>query len=46
MFKKNLGFATIYKTHIAMASTESDLPRAVGICSLALTLSLLAGPCK
>jgi hypothetical protein len=40
----SVGAANIYRAHIAMASTERDRPRAVGICSLAPALGLLVGP--
>ncbi|CAD5224634.1 unnamed protein product [Bursaphelenchus okinawaensis] len=38
------GAAQIYRTHIAMASTEKDRPRAVGISSLAPAIGLFIGP--
>uniref|UniRef100_A0A915D658 Uncharacterized protein n=1 Tax=Ditylenchus dipsaci TaxID=166011 RepID=A0A915D658_9BILA len=40
----SFGAANIYRTHIAMASTEEDRPKAVGICSLAPAIGLLFGP--
>ncbi|CAD5231831.1 unnamed protein product [Bursaphelenchus xylophilus] len=40
----SMGAAQIYRTHIAMASTEKDRPRAVGISSLAPAIGLFLGP--
>ncbi|KAI1712372.1 major facilitator superfamily domain-containing protein [Ditylenchus destructor] len=38
------GSAKMYKTHVAMASTEIDRTKAVGLCSLAPGIGLMAGP--
>ncbi|KAI1705083.1 major facilitator superfamily domain-containing protein [Ditylenchus destructor] len=43
-FGLSIGSANIYKAHVAMASTEADRPRAVGICSLAPGIGFIAGP--
>ncbi|KAI1705080.1 YEATS family domain-containing protein [Ditylenchus destructor] len=39
-----VGSAQMYKTHVAMASTEIDRTKAVGLCSLAPGVGLMAGP--
>lgn len=39
-----VGAANIYRTHVAMASTEADRPKAVGICSLAPAVGIFIGP--
>ncbi|KAI1720641.1 major facilitator superfamily domain-containing protein 8 [Ditylenchus destructor] len=40
----SMGAANVFRTHIAMASTEADRSKAVGICSLAPAIGLLIGP--
>lgn len=40
----SVGAAQIYRTHIAMASTEEDRPKAVGISALAPAIGLFLGP--
>ncbi|KAI1710004.1 major facilitator superfamily domain-containing protein [Ditylenchus destructor] len=40
----SIGSANIYKTHVAMASTEVDRPKAVGIANLGPTIGFIAGP--
>lgn len=38
-----LGTATVYRTHIAMASTEEDRSKAVGISQMANALGFVSG---
>ncbi|KAI1715834.1 major facilitator superfamily domain-containing protein 8 [Ditylenchus destructor] len=40
----SIGSANIYKTHVAMASTEVDRPKAVGVANLGPTIGFIAGP--
>ncbi|KAI6189704.1 hypothetical protein M3Y97_00037600 [Aphelenchoides bicaudatus] len=40
----SIGAANIYRTHVAMGSTEDDRPKAVAICNLAPAIGIFVGP--